>query len=76
MNNHIGKFGSILLIVPNWYYIKVLYIWYYIYKLNTYIVYIYTLCGQRSLVDYSPWGRKESDMIEVTNTHAHTTCDS
>ena len=24
--------------------------------------------GQRSLVGYSPWGRKESDMIE----HAHT----
>ena len=22
--------------------------------------------GQRSLVDYSPWGRKESDMTEVT----------
>ena len=24
--------------------------------------------GQRSLVGYSPWGRKESDMTEVTNT--------
>ena len=22
--------------------------------------------GQKSLVDYSPWGRKESDMAEVT----------
>ena len=22
--------------------------------------------GQRSLVDYSPWGRKESDTTEVT----------
>ena len=30
--------------------------------------------GERSLVDYSPWGRKESDMTEVTElacTHAH-----
>ena len=26
--------------------------------------------GQRSLVDYSPWGHKESDMTEVTE-HAH-----
>ena len=25
--------------------------------------------GQRSLVGYSSRGRKESDMIEVTNTH-------
>ena len=24
--------------------------------------------GQRSLVSYSPWGRKESDMTEATNT--------
>ena len=24
--------------------------------------------GQRSLEAYSPWGRKESDMTEVTNT--------
>ena len=27
--------------------------------------------GQRSLAGYSPWGRKESDMAEVTE-HAHT----
>ena len=27
--------------------------------------------GQRSLVDYSPWGCKESDMAETTS-HAHT----
>ena len=25
--------------------------------------------GQRSLVGYSPWGRKESDTIELTHTH-------
>ena len=24
--------------------------------------------GQRSLVGYSPWGRKEADITEVTNT--------
>ena len=28
--------------------------------------------GQRSLVGYSPWGRKESDMTEHTHTHTHT----
>ena len=29
--------------------------------------------GQRSLVDYSPWGCKESDMTEqLTHTHTHT----
>ena len=28
--------------------------------------------GQRSLVDYSPWGCKESDMSECTHTHTHT----
>ena len=27
--------------------------------------------GQRSLVGYSPWGRKESDMTEATE-HTHT----
>ena len=27
--------------------------------------------GQRSLVGYSPWGRKESHMVEETE-HAHT----
>ena len=27
--------------------------------------------GQRSLVGYSPWGQKESDMIEATE-HTHT----
>ena len=27
--------------------------------------------GQRSLVGYSPWGHKQSDMTEVTS-HAHT----
>ena len=27
--------------------------------------------GHRSLVGYSPWGRKESDMTEVTQ-HAYT----
>ena len=32
--------------------------------------------GQRSLVGYSPWGHKESDMTEqITHTHTHThTC--
>ena len=29
--------------------------------------------GQRSLAGYSPWGRKESDMTEVTE-HRHSTC--
>ena len=28
--------------------------------------------GQRSLVGYSPWGRKESDMTEWLTTHTHT----
>ena len=28
--------------------------------------------GQRSLVVYSPWGHKESDVTDVINTHAHT----
>jgi len=29
--------------------------------------------GQRSLVDYSPWGCKESNMTEqLTHTHTHT----
>ena len=28
--------------------------------------------GQRSLVDYSPWGRKESDMTE--QLHFHFSC--
>ena len=29
--------------------------------------------GQRSLVGYSPWGRKESDTTErLTRTHTHT----
>ena len=27
--------------------------------------------GQRSLVGYSPWGPKESDMTEHTHTHMH-----
>ena len=27
---------------------------------------------QRSLVGYSPWGHKESDMTEWTHTHTHT----
>ena len=26
--------------------------------------------GQRNLVDYSPWGHKESDMTERLSTHA------
>ena len=31
--------------------------------------------GQRSLVGYSPWGRKELDMTEPPPTHTHTyTC--
>ena len=29
-------------------------------------------CGQRSLVGYSPWGCKESDMTEQMSTHTHT----
>ena len=28
--------------------------------------------GQRSLVGYSPWGHKESDMTEQVSTHTHT----
>ena len=29
--------------------------------------------GQKSPVDYSPWGRKESGMTErLTHTHTHT----
>ena len=28
--------------------------------------------GQKSLVGYSPWGRKESDTTEVLSTRAHT----
>ena len=28
--------------------------------------------GQRSLVDYSPWGCKDLDMTECTHTHTHT----
>ena len=27
--------------------------------------------GQRSLVGYSPWGHKESDMTEWLSSHAH-----
>jgi len=27
--------------------------------------------GQRSLVGYSPWGHKESDMTERLSIHAH-----
>ena len=27
--------------------------------------------GQRSLVGYSPWGPKESDMTELTHTHIY-----
>ena len=30
------------------------------------------LHGQRSLVGYSPWGRKEPDMTEPLSRHAHT----
>ena len=28
--------------------------------------------GQRSLAGYSPWGHKELDRTEATNTHTHT----
>ena len=28
--------------------------------------------GQKSLVGYSPWGRKESDMTEGVRAHTHT----
>ena len=28
--------------------------------------------GQRSQMDYSPWGRKESDMTEHAHAHTHT----
>ena len=28
--------------------------------------------GQRSLVGYCPWGRKELDMTEHTHSHTHT----
>ena len=30
--------------------------------------------GQRSLVGYSPWGRKESDMTEQLHFHFHDVC--
>ena len=30
--------------------------------------------GQRSLVGYSPWGHKESDMTEVISMHTACTC--
>ena len=30
--------------------------------------------GQRSLVGYSPWGRKESDTIERLHYHYHQQC--
>ena len=30
--------------------------------------------GQRSLVDYSLWVCKESDMTECAHTHIHTQC--
>ena len=30
--------------------------------------------GQRSLADYSPWGRKESDTIEHAHAHARPRC--
>ena len=29
-------------------------------------VFVWRIHGQRSLAGYSPWGHKESDMIEVT----------
>ena len=29
-------------------------------------------CGQKNLVDYSPWSHKESDMTEYTHTHTFT----
>ena len=32
--------------------------------------------GQRSLVDYSPWGRKESDMAERANLGESSCCPS
>ena len=32
--------------------------------------------GQRSLVGYSPWGRKESDTTDHTHTHTHMTAQS
>ena len=28
--------------------------------------------GQRGMVDYSPWGCKESDVTDHTHTHTHT----
>ena len=30
--------------------------------------------GQRSLVDYSPWGHKESDITEQLSTHTYHKC--
>ena len=30
--------------------------------------------GQRSLVGYSPWGHKESDMTEPVSTHTLNNC--
>ena len=30
------------------------------------------VCRQRSLVGYSPWGHKRSDITEHTHTHTHT----
>ena len=36
------------------------------------LVWRISIHGQRSLVDYSPWGRKESDMTErLSTTHMH-----
>ena len=29
-------------------------------------------CGQKSLVDYGPWGLKESEMTECAHTHTYT----
>ena len=31
--------------------------------------------GQRSLVGYSPWGHKESDMTDLLSMHTHTRRD-
>ena len=40
--------------------------------LNLLCTHNYLLHGQKSLVGYSPWGHKESDMTEQLNTHTHT----
>ena len=55
-----------------------IYIYIYIYVLEYILQYscLENPHGQRSLVEYSPWGQKESDMTEQLSTaHEKTTSD-